>query len=72
MAGVTCVYIVHPAGLYRRVREASVYVFGAGTFIGENWDKEKKRGNASICELKKSALDTLKYNKHDSSEGISE
>lgn len=32
-------------------------------------EKRKKKGNMIIYELRKSLLDTLKYNKHSSSKG---
>lgn len=51
VTGVTCTYIVHPAVLYRTVQEALVYVFGAGTFIGENWEEAEKKKKRKFLHL---------------------
>lgn len=54
--------------LQKITRETLVYISGSGAFPGKR--KREKKGIVFNCELRRCPLDTLKYDKHDSSKGI--
>lgn len=62
-----CICIVHLTALQRVIRETCVYFRDWHIFRGMGDEKrKKKKGNVIIYELRRSLLDTLKYNKHSS------
>lgn len=66
IADVSILYIFYYTSKDNK-RNSCVY-FWSWRFSREK--KKDKKGIVFICELRRSPLDTLKYNKHDSSKGI--